>query len=165
MIRITIATTDDIALLQQIGKDSFYPTYLPIISAEQVDFMFEMMYSNDALTKQMQERGDVFLIAFKDDKAVGFAAFQKDFMIGETKLHKLYVLPKVQAKGVGKALLNEVELMAQAAGQDSLVLNVNRYNKAVGFYNNQGYKIFRTDDIDIGNGYFMNDYELKKSLA
>lgn len=127
--------------------------------------MFQMMYSFEALTLQMQERGDVFLIAYKEGAAIGFAAFQKDFLINETKLHKLYVLPDIQTKGVGKALLQEVELLAQAAGQSSLVLNVNRYNKALGFYEHLGYRIFKEEDIDIGNGFFMNDYELKKSLV
>jgi ribosomal protein S18 acetylase RimI-like enzyme len=37
-------------------------------------------------------------------------------------------------------------------------LNVNRNNKALGFYQKFGFVILREEDIDIGNGYFMNDY-------
>jgi ribosomal protein S18 acetylase RimI-like enzyme len=65
---------------------------------------------------------------------------------------------------VGKILLQAVEAYARQLGQESLLLNVNRYNKAVGFYNHLGYNVFKEEDIDIGQGYFMNDYEMKKSL-
>lgn len=165
MIQINIANIVDIPLLHQLGKESFFPTYLPFISEVQVKYMFEMMYSFDALATQMQERGDVFLIAYQDNKAIGFAAFQKDYYLGTTKLHKLYVLPNIQTNGVGKALLLRVEQLANAASQKSLILNVNRYNKALGFYQHLGFSIVKEKDIDIGGGFFMNDYEMKKSLA
>ena len=125
--------------------------------------MYNMMYTESSLLRQMNGRGDVFLIAFEDETPLGYAAYQ----ISEAcvaKLHKLYVLPDIQVKGIGKKLLQTVENNAQAAGQEKLLLNVNRYNKAVGFYSHMGYSIHAEEDIDIGNGYFMNDYEMIKSL-
>ena len=164
LIQVRTATVDDIPLINQLGKQAFYPTYLPFISAEQVDYMFHKMYDAAALLQQMKERGDVFLIAFENEIPLGFAAYQINQAPSQTKLHKLYVLPEIQAKAVGKTLLHAVEDNARVAGQESLLLNVNRYNKAVGFYKHLGYSIFKEEDIDIGNGYFMNDYEMKKSL-
>ena len=163
MITIRTATEADIPLIGQLAKAAFYPTYLPFISLEQVDYMYRMMYSEASLQRQMSERGDVFLIAYDKETPVGYAAYQ----LGEngiTKLHKIYVLPDVQVKGVGKLLLQTAEQNALSIGQQSLLLNVNRYNKAVGFYTHMGYSICAEDDIDIGNGYFMNDYEMIKSL-
>lgn len=166
MIRIRTASEADIPLINELGAKAFFPTYLPFISAEQVDYMFHMMYDVPALEWQMKQRGDVFLIASAGDEPCGFAAFQLCGYDNKTaKLHKLYVLPGVQTKGIGRALLQEAERRAQAAAQDALLLNVNRYNKAIQFYERMGYVIVAEDDIDIGNGYFMNDYEMKKSLT
>jgi ribosomal protein S18 acetylase RimI-like enzyme len=162
-ITIRTATEQDIPLLNQLGEKSFFPTYLPFISEEQVSYMFHMMYDVAALRQQMQERGDIFFIAYSGTEPLGFASCQHQ-PGGITKLHKLYVLPGLQVKGTGKALLSHVEQAAKAAGQEQVLLNVNRHNNAVEFYRKCGYSIHAEEDIDIGNGFFMNDYEMIKSL-
>jgi ribosomal protein S18 acetylase RimI-like enzyme len=123
------------------------------------------MYDAPALEYQIKERGDVFLIAFNGREALGFASYQLNYSPLQTRLHKLYVLPYTQVKGIGKMLIQTVENYAQSAGQENILLNVNRYNQAVGFYKHLGYHIHKEEDIDIGQGYFMNDYEMKKSLT
>lgn len=165
MISIRIANTEDIDLIHQLGKAAFYPTYLPFISEAQVDYMFHKMYDADALLQQMNKRGDLFLIAYDNETELGFASLQINYEGNQTsKLHKLYVLPDIQTKGIGKSLLHKAEEIARNAGEENLLLNVNRYNKAVDFYKHMGYTIHRIDDIDIGNGFFMNDYEMIKSI-
>jgi GNAT superfamily N-acetyltransferase len=166
LISIKTATEADISLINQLGEQAFYPTYLPFISKEQVDYMFHKMYDEASLQQQMKVRGDIFLIIYEDGKPLGFAAYQMDFDKEKTtKLHKLYVLPDTQTKGLGKALMQAVEQNALAAGQKKVLLNVNRYNKAQGFYSRLGYGILREDDIDIGNGFYMNDYEMIKIIG
>lgn len=165
MINIRIANSEDVDLIHQLGKATFYPTYLPFISEAQVEYMFHKMYDADALLQQMNERGDIFLIAYNEETELGFASLQINYDGNQTsKLHKLYVLPDIQTKGIGKTLLHKAEEIARNAGEENLLLNVNRYNKAVDFYKHLGYTIHRIDDIDIGNGFFMNDYEMIKSI-
>jgi ribosomal protein S18 acetylase RimI-like enzyme len=50
-------------------------------------------------------------------------------------------------------------------GMFYLTLQVNRFNKAVSFYRNLGFKIIDEQDFDIGNGYFMNDYVMQLDLG
>ena len=57
--------------------------------------------------------------------------------------------------------LNYVITEIKKTGATSLQLNVNRHNKALHFYEKQGFKIIREEDIDIGEGYFMNDYVME----
>ena len=66
--------------------------------------------------------------------------------------------------GYGKALLAAVEDAVKAAGSNILELNVNRNNPAMGFYKKQGFGIIYEEDIQIGNGYEMNDYVMQKLL-
>jgi hypothetical protein len=45
-----------------------------------------------------------------------------------------------------------------------LDLFVNRTNPAVIFYKIKGFYIDQEIDLDIGNGYFMNDYLMKLKI-
>lgn len=165
-IIIVQATDQHIPIIQQLGEATFYPTYLPIISQAQVDFMFHKMYDKDSLKQQMAIQGHYFFIAYNAEMPIGFASCELNIDNAEdTKLHKLYVLPNIQNKGTGKQLLTSVEHFAKQKEQKALLLNVNRHNNAKGFYAHLGYSIILEEDIDIGNGYFMNDYRMKKSLT
>jgi ribosomal protein S18 acetylase RimI-like enzyme len=75
------------------------------------------------------------------------------------------VLPECQGTGAGKILMDEVIKRTADAGNKSLLLNVNRDNPALGFYKKKGFEIIKTEDIDIGNGYFMNDYVMELKIA
>jgi len=80
------------------------------------------------------------------------------------KLHKLYVLPHVQGKGAGRIFLTDLLQRIKELGAHTLELQVNRYNKAVGFYQQMGFTIRETADIEIGNGFYMNDYIMQIAL-
>ncbi|WP_298391912.1 GNAT family N-acetyltransferase, partial [Hydrotalea sp.] len=62
---------------------------------------------------------------------------------------------------MGKLLLQTVIDQAKGAGATSLILNVNRSNKAIAFYSKMGFQIVKEEDNDIGNGYFMNDFVMQ----
>lgn len=134
-----------------------------------MDYMLERMYAPDVLQRQMDE-GHIFLILTEDGSPVGFAGFECDYggKQGVCKLHKLYLLPETQGRGLGRMLLHAVKEMAQERSQERLLLNVNRYNKALHFYRRLGFEVVAEEDIDIGQGFFMNDYlmalELKEEL-
>ena len=41
---------------------------------------------------------------------------------------------------------------------------MNRFNKAVGFYKSMGFELKKEELLDIGRGYFMDDYVFEMSL-
>ena len=82
----------------------------------------------------------------------------------QLKIHKLYVLPDIQGLGVGRKFLVLAEKIAREKGLNEITLNVNRFNKAVGFYQRMGFKIEKEEDIEIGNGYLMEDYVMTLPL-
>jgi ribosomal protein S18 acetylase RimI-like enzyme len=124
--------------------------------------MLEKFYSTASLNKQMKNN-HYFFLALLNYSPVGFASFScKD---GSTyKLQKLYVLPEFQKSGVGKKLLETVETVAKSMGAEKLQLNVNRENKARGFYEKNKFRRITEEDIDIGHGFFMNDFIMEKEL-
>jgi GNAT superfamily N-acetyltransferase len=153
-----------IPLIQKIADQTWPVTYGPILSSAQIDYMIGLFYSSEALERQMYT-GHRFLLTMEGDMACGFAGYEFDFPVtGTAKLHKLYVLPDWQGQGVGRILLDYVIQEALAAGNESLILNVNRHNPAKAFYERAGFKIMSSEDIDIGGDYFMNDYVMGKNL-
>ena len=52
----------------------------------------------------------------------------------------------------------------QPLGAKTLLLQVNRHNKAKQFYDKLGFKVLKMADFDIGRGYFMNDYVMALSI-
>ncbi len=162
VLKFRIADTSDIPVIRAIAEITWRPTYGHILTEEQTRYMLAMMYAEDALQKQLASQ--TFLLAIENNTVVGYAGFEvkeKSIM----KLHKLYLLPQTQGKGYGKALIDQVASMAQAQGCSCLELNVNRHNKALGFYQKNGFVIVKEEDIAIGEGFWMNDYVMQKSLV
>lgn len=169
------ATTDDIELIRSIAKVAFPATYSTIISAEQIDYMMEWMYSAKKLQQEIS--GNItYLLAEVDGRTVGYLSFGPDegaaaalsaAAPGQGKLfhlHKIYLLPESQGGGNGKRLFMAGEREMRLAGATAFELNVNRGNPALGFYRHLGMQLSRSGDFDIGGGFFMNDHIMRKEL-
>lgn len=157
------ATATDIPVLMQLAGATWGPTYRSILSEEQLDYMFGVIYSWEALEEQMRQ-GQAFLLLENEGVPVGFASFSvKDEQAKLYKLNKIYLLPQEQGKGGGKVLLEAVEERVKKLGAKLLDLNVNRHNPAKGFYERCGYQVHLQEDIPIGP-YWMNDFVMRKAL-
>jgi RsiW-degrading membrane proteinase PrsW (M82 family)/ribosomal protein S18 acetylase RimI-like enzyme len=162
LLTIRHVSEKDISLIRFLAQQIWPKTYAAIISQKQIDYMMRMMYSEKAIQKQMQEDHQ-FIIVYNAGIPVGFAAYG-ELGPGIYKLHKIYVLPSQQGKGTGKFVIEQVINDVRPKGATVLRLNVNRYNKAKLFYEKLGFVVMNTEDIDIGGGYFMNDYIMEKGL-
>ena len=158
------AEIEDINTIGYLAYQIWPMAYKDILSLDQLQYMLKLIYSPSALQKQMVEDQHHFLIAELEEEPVGFASFSKLDSPGTFKLQKLYIRTDIQGKGLGKALLSQVEETAIAEGGTHLHLNVNRNNKALAFYEKMGFVIIDEEDIDIGSNYLMNDYVLEKKL-
>lgn len=163
-IILTPVLENEIPALQKLALATWEPTYCNIISKEQIQYMYEVIYSEEALQKQMQN-GQRFYFILEAAETVGFLSFSCiDPEEGRFKLNKIYLLPEMQGRGFGRQALASAEEIVKKLHGKVLELNVNRLNEAKVFYENCGYKIVRVEDIPIGE-YFMNDYVMEKTLA
>ncbi len=162
-MQIRPATLQDVGTIQLLAARTWPVAYADILSARQVGYMLHSMYGTEVLTQQMQNGHQFWLAEDEQSSPIGFAGASA-MAPPDWKLHKLYVMPFIQTKGVGKALLQTVADTARQAGATGLQLNVNRANKAVGFYQHLGFDIIGNGDFDIGAGFFMNDYIMRLAL-
>lgn len=162
-MNIRTAADQDIPAIHELAEEIWWPAYRNIISDEQISFMLDNMYSENALQEQMIE-GIQFLLAERDNAPVAFAGYS--LIDSETpvfKIHKLYVLPSEQGKGTGKKLIEHMSSIAKAMNCMVLELNVNRGNPAQGFYLKVGFEIHNTVDIPY-HQFVLNDYVMRKAL-
>ena len=167
MITVTQATITDIPVIQAIAQQTWPVTFGEILSPEQIRYMLAMMYSTEALSQQMHEKKHVFLLVqdTENQQYLGFASYEVNYKEEpKTKIHKLYLLPGSQGKGLGRQLIDEVASRAMANQNSTLSLNVNKHNKAIQFYERLGFKTVDTETIDIGNGFVMDDRIMEKQV-
>ena len=161
MIVIQRNTDENFTSIRAIAAAVWPIAYSATLSQEQLDYMMEMMYSNESLQKQIQE-GHQFYLACETNQeeisVLGFTSVCDEKKEGIFKLHKLYVLPTAQKKGVGKLLIETAVEYCKQNVAKQLQLQVNRFNDAKFFYEKMGFAILYEADFNIGNGYFMNDY-------
>jgi ribosomal protein S18 acetylase RimI-like enzyme len=160
---IRSADQDDISTIGYLAHKVWPLTYREILSAEQMEYMLDLFYSPASLENQILKQHHQFIIAEIELEEVGFASFSH-VSKATWKLHKLYVLPGVQGKGVGRALLDMVEEEVRIQNGAHLILNVNKQNKAIQFYEAMGFNIEKEEIVDIGQGFVMDDYVMGKDV-
>ena len=165
MIDIVKANQDDLLVIQELAKEIWPFAYGEILSLDQLEYMLDKFYSIKSLTDQINTFHHEFFLAVRHNVPVGFISIGKYADDSSVSiLHKIYVLPKLQGKKIGKSLLLFAIEKAKLDGASVLQLNVNRNNKAFHFYIKNGFEVMLEEDIDIGSGYFMNDYRMELTL-
>ena len=165
MITISKATVEDFTSIREIAHKTWPVAYGKILSKAQLDYMLEKMYSLESLNDNLTNKGHHFLMVNEDAVSVGFASFEHHYWNEKcTRLHKIYLLPETQGKGLGKLLLGKIMALAKENNSDVISLNVNRFNKAYAFYKKMGFEVLGEEDIKIGNGYLMEDFKMEKKI-
>ncbi|MEN9999882.1 MAG: hypothetical protein RI922_2872 [Bacteroidota bacterium] len=150
--------------VHDIAHATWPDTFKEILSQQQIQYMLNWMYDLKHLELQF-DNGHQFFVAEVDNVSVGFIGIEPNHPEkGLTKIHKIYILPSKQGLGIGKKLIEFVKKIAIQSEIEGLLLNVNRFNKAVDFYKAIGFNILFEENIDIGNGYLMEDYVMKLDL-
>jgi len=164
-MNIIKASKEHIFIIRSLSDRIWPPTFQEILSKDQITYMMDMMYSQSSLEKQMDE-GNQYLLAEEDGEYLGYVSYELNYKNTDiTKVHKIYILPSLQNKGLGSLFINAVEKIAKENKNAELSLNVNRDNsKAIRFYEKKGFRIIKSEDNDIGCGYLMTDHVMNKTL-
>ena len=165
MISIREAGLKDMPVIKDLAHAIWPSAYGKILSPGQLKYMLDKIYAFSSLENQFLNLHHNFIIAYDENVPVGFASFspeEEDTSVFH--LHKIYVLPRQQGTERARCCWIMLLIRTKELGASALTLNVNRYNKACNFYEKKGFTISREVDINIGEGYYMNDYIMELLL-
>jgi len=161
-IRIIKADVSHAAIIGTIGKKSFRRAFEHLFkSKEELLEYLENTYCPVKLAKSLRDEDNVYLLAFVDGEPAGFAKIKKYSLneniesISQMELQKIYVLGEHQGKGIGTALLNEVNAIAKEVGPDYVWLDTHISNEnAIRLYEKHGFKKLGKYYFTIGSQTF-----------
>ena len=155
---IKLTQTDDalITELSALSASIWKEHYDPIIGAEQNDYMIEKFLSPSAIREQLSQNISCYLVSV-DGSGIGFIAFYPRGT--ELYLSKFYLHKSQRGKGISRQMMDFVKAEAGKINASSVTLNVNKHNDlAIAVYERLGFCRIREEKIDIGSGWYMDDY-------
>ncbi len=125
--------------------------------------MLPRMYGDDILAQELSDKTLRYELLFLEHAPIGYASYR--FELPSVFLSKLYLNPDLHGKGLGRAALTHIEDAARAEHAASIYLFVNKRNeKAIRAYLRFGFTIEQEVVKDIGGGFVMDDYKMRKHL-
>jgi diamine N-acetyltransferase len=164
--RISPLADADIERVCALAREIWLQHYPGIITVAQINYMLAQRYAPEAIRAQLGEGGAWWNKLEVDGEICGFSSHERGATPGSMKLDKLYVHQIHRGRGYGAALIENAAAAATREGMETLYLQVNKYNHAsVAAYLRTGFTVAKTVKVDIGNGFFMDDYVMSRSLA
>ena len=162
----SLTTPESLQLIRDVAAEVWPQTFADILSPEQILYMMDMMYAPEVMEKELA--GNMHFELLKIDGApVGYAVYSAYNNSSVTaKLHKLYLKHAFHGMNIGQQMLDHVQEQCRKLGFDEVVLAVNKQNsKAIKAYQRNGFTIYDSVCNPIGNGFFMDDYLMKKAIT
>jgi ribosomal protein S18 acetylase RimI-like enzyme len=169
-IEIREATLNDIKLLQDIGKKTFFETFSESNSEENMKKYLEDGFSIEKLTEELNNRHSEFYFAVMDEKVLGylklnFGASQTELKdTNSLEIERIYVLQEYHGKKVGQVLYEKAMQVAYEKEAIYVWLGVWEKNpRAIRFYEKNGFVEFDKHIFKLGDDK-QTDIMMKKFL-
>ncbi len=160
---LDISDESSVNELSSMASEIWHEHYESILGRAQVDYMVERFLSPAAIKEQVGE-GYSYRFAVAKGRKVGFFAYYP--REGALYLSKLYLYKTERGKGYSRAILDHLKEVAASSSLPAIELNVNKHNDAsIAVYEKLGFTRLREEKIDIGGGFFMDDYVYRFDLA
>lgn len=149
----------DIPAVSTLAEHVWRTHYPSVISRQQIEYMLPKACSPESIAAYVRDKKQRFWLAYADNVLAGYAAVEpreKNIWF----IDKLYIDTDRHRAGIGSALLSHIVATLQPK---ALALRVNRKNvKAINFYFKHGFFIEGLDVLELGGGYVMDDFLMRK---
>lgn len=156
-----VTSEQDIQATASLAHAIWNQHFPPIIGQPQVDYMVEKFQSIPAISQQILDGYEYYLIE-KQDLPVGYLSLLPDPQRQQLQLSKFYITESMRGQGIGKSALRQVMEISSDEGYKTLWLTVNKYNaSAITAYEHMGFSTTDSLEMDIGNGFVMDDFRME----
>lgn len=167
---IRAVTTEDVRLLQQIGRQTFYETFSGSNTEENMKRYLDENFSYEKLSRELNDDQSEFYFVLNNHVIIGYVKINMGSAQTEIKddisleIERIYVLNKYHGHKVGQLLFEYVINIAHEKGLSYVWLGVWEENKrAIGFYKKNGFTEFDKHVFKLGNDE-QTDIMMKLSL-
>ena len=164
-MNIRYAEENDSSLLAELGRKTFYDTFIEYNTPEDMEKYLSEHYSTELQMSEIRDCDTIFLIAEIDNIPVGYVKLtgqsKGDGVAGTNpmELQRIYTIQDYIGKGVGPELMKEAIREAKERGFNSLWLGVWEKNeRAIKFYEKWGFK-------KVGNYIFVLGEDIQSDLT
>lgn len=170
-IRIRTADANDNILLSEVGARTFYETWRPVNTEEDMQSYIKKSFDPAGLKKDLEATAiNTFLIAESGNKVCGYVKLRRDRTYPELneepciEIERIYVLQEYQSQKVGKLLMDRCLEIASHENLIWIWLGVNVDNhKAINFYKRYDFTIFGEKNFQLGDA-LDTDYLMKRRV-
>ncbi|MBV8256130.1 MAG: GNAT family N-acetyltransferase [Chitinophaga sp.] len=170
-ITINSATINDLATLQQIGKQTFFETFAPHNTEENMQKYLEKSFSEEKISAELRNPDSFFFIAWEENTPVGYLKLNTGKAQTEKQdetaleIERIYVKSEYHGKKVGQLLYEKALEIARLQQRAYIWLGVWEDNhRAVNFYTKNGFVPFDKHIFMFGEEE-QTDIMMKKTLA
>ena len=136
----------DITHLQELMWDIYPPAYSHFWEDDGAFYINNQYSKENILIELSQENAQYYFVVFNNEIIGNFRVVWNEKLNGlpqekQVKLHRLYLHPKTQNKGVGKTIVSWLEAQAIFKNYEVIWLDaMDKQEQAFQFYKKRGYK-------------------------
>ncbi len=160
---VPVVTENEIEEVSVLAADIWHEHYDSIIGSDQVDYMLNKFQSAGAMTEQIENGKYQYYKLVTIGGVAGYFSFQEE--ADALFLSKIYIAKKYRGRDYARKAVDFLENICTQKGLAMIWLTVNRNNTgSIAVYEKLGFVKARTQIADIGSGYVMDDYIMKKRM-
>lgn len=163
------ATATDAAVLAKLGADTFYHTFRPHNTEEDMQAYITKAYASEVILQNLANADIAYYLCYYDSKAIGYIKLLHNATYGVLQqqcieLEKIYILHTYFGTPTATLLMQQAIAHAKQAGFKTLFLGVWQENeRAVAFYKKMGFEVFDTRQFKLGSR-LCEDFMMKLEL-
>lgn len=169
-IIIKSVSLEDLSLLQEIGKSTFFETFSVSNTRDNMAKYLEEGFSIEKLTEELNDENSAFYFAIEDGKVIGylklnFGASQTELKDSSSlEIERIYVAQEYHGKKVGQILYDKAIHVAEEKGVSYVWLGVWEENpRAIRFYQKNGFVEFDKHIFVLGDDE-QTDIMMRKEI-
>ena len=163
---VNVSTAEQIDTVTILAHKIWHEYFGPMIPAEALDHIIENVQSKQAITSQIEDGYDYYLVESSENEHAGYFAISIASNKNELVLSKLYFLPSERGKGLGRNVINHLENVAKDHGIERITLTVFEKNvQAMQIYESMGFTVSGSIFKNLGNGVELTDYTMEKKVT
>ena len=158
-----VKTTEQIQELAELASEIWHEYFPCLLTEEQITYMVDRFQSVRAISDQIEKQDYEYFILFDNEEMVGYLGIQPQE--GSLFLSKIYLRAPYRGKGYASQAFAFIEQICRDRALEAIWLTVNKGNEqAINAYRAKGFRVIREQKVDIGNGFFMDDYVMQKDI-